>query len=98
MINKTKAQAMRLSVKLLFLFMPPSPPVIVPTRTDFRHAVIIRRMIRMSGVASVVEGAATSCIDSDEEDKDQNINDRQLFPVKTDLLKNTSFASITLVA
>lgn len=87
-----------LSVKLLFLLMPPSPPVVVPTRTDFSHAIIIRRMIRMCCVASVVEGAATCSIDSDEEDKDQNVNHRQLSPVKTDLLKNTSFTSITLVA
>lgn len=67
---------MRLSVKLFFLFMPPSPPVIVPTRTDFGHAVIIRRMIRMSCVTSVVEGAATCSVDSDKEDQDQNIDDR----------------------
>ena len=31
--KQTKAQAMRLSVKLFFLFMPPSPPVIKQRNT-----------------------------------------------------------------
>ncbi|KAL0857716.1 hypothetical protein Bca101_062870 [Brassica carinata] len=37
-------------------------------KTDFGHAVIIRRMIRMSSVASVVESAAICSVDGDEED------------------------------
>jgi hypothetical protein len=69
-------KTMRLLVKLLFLFVPPSPPVIVPTRTDSGHAVIIRWMVRMSCVASVVEGAATSGVDRDEEDEDENVDNR----------------------
>jgi len=51
-------------------------PVIVPTRTDSGHAVIIRWMVRMSCVASVVEGAATSGVDRDEEDEDENVDNR----------------------
>lgn len=73
-------------------------PVIVPTGTDFGHAVLVGRMIRMSGVASVVEGATSGGVDGDEEDEDQNVDHRQFSPVKTNLLENTSLARIALVA
>jgi hypothetical protein len=33
-------------------------------------------MVRMSCVASVVEGAATSGVDRDEEDEDENVDNR----------------------
>lgn len=71
--------------------------MVIPSGSDFSHPVFAIRVIGFSSFG-VSESTAANGIDSNEEDKHDNVKNRELVPIPSDIFKNTSFARITLVA
>lgn len=79
-------------VRILYVYACESYiPVVVPSGSDFGHAVFAVRVIGFSSLG-VLESAATNTIDSNEEDEHDNVENRELVPVPCNVFENTSFA------
>lgn len=72
-------------------------PVKIPSGTDFRHPVLAIGVIGFSPF-SILKCTTSNGIDTNEKDKHDNVEYRELMPVYFHSFKNSGFARITVVA
>lgn len=72
-------------------------PVEIPSGSDFRHTVLAMRVIGYSPL-SVLESTTTNGVNTNEEDEHDNVKNRYLLPISSNIFKNSSFARVTFIA
>lgn len=84
-------------IKLVSPVMHPSPPVVIPSGTNLGHPISTIRIIRLSPLG-ISESTAPNAVNTNENQKHNNVEHRYLFPIPSDFLKDTCPTRIALVA
>lgn len=84
-------------IKLTSSVVPPSPPVEIPSGSDFRHTVLAMRVIGYSPLC-VLKSTTTNRVNANEEDEHDNVKNRYLLPISSHIFKNSSFARVAFIA
>lgn len=92
-----KAELLNRLPKLLSPITPPSPPVEVPSGSDFGHAVMAIRVIGFSPTG-ILEGTTANRVNTNEQDEHDYVEDREFVPIPPDGLKHPCLTRIALIA
>ena len=72
-------------------------PIVVPSWSNFGHSVVTIRVVGF-GPLGVTEGTAADGVNTDEEDDNDDVEDGELMPVPSNVLKDTRLTRVAFVA